>query len=246
MKHLLTAIACCIAMGASAQVVDTTYYGNEVQINLNMSELSSTINQLQYDVSQLNGGQTTEGVFSLLENQITNLQSQLDSLSQGLPSYELGQFPDHGCSATSPSSGASGQIMFCDVQDSIFVPSGYFFELTTGYQLSFSGYGRSAKCELFVDDDNGGAISGVFRASDGSTGISSSISRNFQLPSQSSYTSSHSTSGNFSFRFVATTDTTLVITRKVSGNTINYAYCNSNTCGGVSGSMSMAYELYKP
>ena len=46
-------------MAASAQVVDTTYYGNEVQINLNMSELSSTINQLQSDVSQLNGGQTT-------------------------------------------------------------------------------------------------------------------------------------------------------------------------------------------
>ena len=59
MKHLLTAIACCLAMGASAQVVDTTYYGNEVQINLNMSELSSTITQLQSDVSQLNGGQAT-------------------------------------------------------------------------------------------------------------------------------------------------------------------------------------------
>ena len=59
MKHLLTAIACCLAVAGSAQVVDTTYYGNEVQINLNMSELSSTINQLQSDVSQLNGGQTS-------------------------------------------------------------------------------------------------------------------------------------------------------------------------------------------
>ena len=59
MKHLLTAIACCLAMGASAQVVDTTYYGNEVQINLNLPELSSAIDQLQADVSQLNGGQTT-------------------------------------------------------------------------------------------------------------------------------------------------------------------------------------------
>ena len=59
MKHLLTAIACCLAVAGSAQVVDTTYYGNEVQINLNMSELSSTITQLQSDVSQLNGGQNT-------------------------------------------------------------------------------------------------------------------------------------------------------------------------------------------
>jgi hypothetical protein len=246
MKHLLTTIACYLAVAGSAQVVDTTYYGNEVQINLNMSELSSTINQLQYDVSQLNGVQTTEDVFSLLENQITNLQSQLDSLSQSPPSYELGEFQGHGCSETSPSSGAGGQIMFCDVEDSIFVPSGYFFELTIGYQLSFSGYGRSAKCELSVDDDNGGPISGVFRASDGATGISSSISRNFQLPHQDSATSSHSTSGNFSFRFVATSDTTLVITRQVSGNTINYAWCDGNNCGGVSGSMTMAYELYKP
>ena len=59
MKHLLTTIACYLAVAGSAQVVDTTYYGNEVQINLNMSELSGTINQLQSDVSQLNGGQTT-------------------------------------------------------------------------------------------------------------------------------------------------------------------------------------------
>ncbi|MGB1481391.1 MAG: phage tail protein [Flavobacteriales bacterium] len=190
--------------------------------------------------------QTAEDVFQLLENQISNLQGQLDSLSQSPPSYELGQFQGHGCSATSPSGGAGGQIMFCDVVDSIFVPSGYFFELTIGYHLSFSGYGRSAKCELFVSDDNGGPVSGVFRASDGATGISSSISRNFQLPSQSTATSSHSTSGNFSFRFVSTSDTTLVLTRQVSGNTINYAYCTGNNCGGVSGSMTMAYELYKP
>ena len=190
--------------------------------------------------------QVADDVISLLENQITNLHSQLDSLSQSPPFYELDQFEGHGCSATSPSSGASGQIMFCEVVDSVVVPSGYFFELTVGYQLSFSGYGRSAKCELYVDDDNGGSVSGVFRASDGATGISSSIFRNFQLPSQSSATSSHSTSGNFSFRFVATSDTTLVLTRQLSGNTINYAYCTGNNCGGVSGSMTMAYELYKP
>jgi len=59
MKHLLTIIASCLAVFGSAQVVDTTYNGNEVQINLNFSELSSTISQLESDVSQLNEGQTT-------------------------------------------------------------------------------------------------------------------------------------------------------------------------------------------
>ena len=86
MKHLLTAIACCLAVAGSAQVVDTTYYGNEVQINLNMSELSSTINQLQSDVSQLNGGQTSSNQASstgvIIQYDLCHLYNDDNSLPQ--------------------------------------------------------------------------------------------------------------------------------------------------------------------
>ena len=75
MRHLLILAFACISLSSTAQVIDTTMTGNAVHMNLNLTQLDSTIRSLQEIVEaqqaaieSLQAGSSFDGDYNSLSN----------------------------------------------------------------------------------------------------------------------------------------------------------------------------------